>query len=32
VHELLQQSPHIDRYELAPQNEGGTGVTIAYLK
>ncbi len=32
VHEFLQQSPHIDRYELAPQNEGGTGVTIAYLK
>lgn len=32
VHEFLQHSPHIDRYELAPQNEGGTGVTIAYLK
>jgi DNA mismatch repair protein MutS2 len=32
VHELLTRSPHIDRFELAAQNDGGTGVTIAYLK
>jgi DNA mismatch repair protein MutS2 len=31
VHEFLGRSPHIQRYELAPQNEGGSGVTIAYL-
>jgi DNA mismatch repair protein MutS2 len=31
VHEFLGRSSHIQRYELAPQNEGGTGVTIAYL-
>jgi DNA mismatch repair protein MutS2 len=32
VHEFLQRHPQIERFELAPQNEGGTGVTIAYLK
>ncbi len=32
VHEFLDHHPHIDRYELAPQNEGGAGVTIAFLK
>jgi DNA mismatch repair protein MutS2 len=32
VHELLTRSTHIDRFELAAQNDGGTGVTIAYLK
>ncbi len=31
VHEFLQHHPQIERFELAPQNEGGTGVTIAYL-
>ncbi|NES82731.1 MAG: endonuclease MutS2 [Moorea sp. SIO2B7] len=31
VHEFLQQHPQIERFELAPQNEGGAGVTIAYL-
>ncbi|HIK31979.1 MAG TPA: endonuclease MutS2 [Oscillatoriales cyanobacterium M59_W2019_021] len=31
VQEFLGRNPHIDRYELAPQNQGGTGVTIAYL-
>ncbi|NJN60158.1 MAG: endonuclease MutS2 [Coleofasciculaceae cyanobacterium RL_1_1] len=31
VHELLTRSPYIDRFELAAQNDGGTGVTIAYL-
>lgn len=31
VHEFLGRSSHIQRYELAPQNEGGSGVTIAYL-
>ena len=32
VQEFLQQHPLIERFELAPQNEGGSGVTIAYLK
>ncbi|MGF1478201.1 MAG: endonuclease MutS2 [Cyanophyceae cyanobacterium] len=31
VHEWLQQHPLVKRFELAPQNEGGAGVTIAYL-
>ncbi len=32
VHEFLQRHPQVERFELAPQNEGGSGVTIAYLK
>ena len=32
VHEFLKSHPQIERFELAPQNEGGAGVTIAYLK
>jgi DNA mismatch repair protein MutS2 len=32
VHEFLQDHPQIERFELAPQNEGGSGVTIAQLK
>uniref|UniRef100_UPI0038BB61B0 endonuclease MutS2 n=1 Tax=Dactylococcopsis salina TaxID=292566 RepID=UPI0038BB61B0 len=32
VQEFLKQHPQIDRFETAPQNEGGNGVTIAYLK
>lgn len=32
VHEFLQQHPLVERFELAPQKEGGTGVTVAYLK
>ncbi|HEY9835309.1 MAG TPA: Smr/MutS family protein, partial [Vampirovibrionales bacterium] len=32
VQEFLKQHPQISHYELAPQNEGGSGVTIAYLK
>lgn len=31
VHEFLQRHPQIERFELAPQKEGGAGVTIAYL-
>jgi DNA mismatch repair protein MutS2 len=31
IHEFLQQHPQVERFELAPQNEGGAGVTIAYL-
>jgi DNA mismatch repair protein MutS2 len=31
VHEFLKLHPQIDRFELAPQNEGGSGVTVAYL-
>ena len=32
VQEFLQRSPHIDRFELAQDKNGGAGVTIAYLK
>jgi DNA mismatch repair protein MutS2 len=31
IHEFLKHHPQVDRFELAPQNEGGAGVTIAYL-
>jgi DNA mismatch repair protein MutS2 len=31
VHEFLQQHPQVERFELAPRTEGGSGVTIAYL-
>lgn len=32
VHEFLKQHPQVARFELAEQNDGGAGVTIAYLK
>ncbi|TVQ48135.1 MAG: endonuclease MutS2 [Gloeocapsa sp. DLM2.Bin57] len=32
VHSLLKQHPQVERFELAPQNEGGAGVTMVYLK
>ena len=32
VQEFLQHHPQIERFELAPQHEGGSGVTIAYFK
>ncbi len=32
VQEFLRQHPQVERFELAPQNEGGAGVTVAYLK
>ena len=31
VHDFLQRHPQVDKYELAPQKEGGSGVTIVYL-
>jgi DNA mismatch repair protein MutS2 len=31
IHAFLQEHPQVERFELAPQNEGGAGVTIAYL-
>ena len=31
VPEFLQQHPQVERFELAPQNEGGAGVSLAYL-
>ncbi len=31
VHEFLRRHPQVERFELAPQNEGGSGVTLAYL-
>jgi DNA mismatch repair protein MutS2 len=31
VQEFLQQHPQVERCELAPQNEGGSGVTLVYL-
>lgn len=32
VHDYLSHHPLVERYELAQQNEGGSGVTIAYLR
>lgn len=32
IHEFLQDHPHISHFELAAQNDGGAGVTVAYLK
>jgi DNA mismatch repair protein MutS2 len=32
IHEYLKTHPQVERFETAPQNEGGTGVTIVYLK
>jgi DNA mismatch repair protein MutS2 len=32
VHAILDQSPQIKNYELAKDKDGGSGVTIAYLK
>jgi DNA mismatch repair protein MutS2 len=31
VHEFLERHPLVDRFELAEQAEGGSGVTVAYL-
>jgi DNA mismatch repair protein MutS2 len=31
VHAFLQQHPQVDRYQLAEQSDGGSGVTIAHL-
>jgi DNA mismatch repair protein MutS2 len=31
VHEFLKGHPQVSSFELAPQNEGGSGVTVAYL-
>jgi DNA mismatch repair protein MutS2 len=32
VHEFLERHPLVDRFELAEQAEGGSGVTVAYFK
>jgi len=32
VHDFLGHHSQVDHFELAPQNEGGSGVTLAYLK
>ncbi|MFP4297791.1 MAG: endonuclease MutS2 [Spirulinaceae cyanobacterium] len=32
VQDFLQRHPQVERFELAPQNEGGSGVTVAYLR
>ncbi|MEL4894010.1 endonuclease MutS2 [Crocosphaera sp. Alani8] len=32
VHEFLKHHPQIGKFELAPQKEGGSGVTLAYFK
>jgi DNA mismatch repair protein MutS2 len=32
VHEFLQRHPQVERYEIAAQQEGGLGVTLAYLR
>jgi DNA mismatch repair protein MutS2 len=31
IHEFLSRHPQVERFELAPQNEGGSGVTVVYL-
>jgi len=31
VQAFLKQHPQVERFETAPQNEGGNGVTVAYL-
>ncbi|MBL1210794.1 endonuclease MutS2 [Geminocystis sp. GBBB08] len=32
VHEFLKNHPQVSNFELAKQNDGGAGVTVAYLK
>jgi DNA mismatch repair protein MutS2 len=32
IHEFLKQHHRITRFEAAPQNEGGTGVTVCHLR
>jgi DNA mismatch repair protein MutS2 len=32
VHKFLKQHDRVERFELAPKEEGGSGVTIAYLR
>ncbi|MEO0836725.1 MAG: Smr/MutS family protein, partial [Cyanobacteria bacterium J06642_3] len=32
IHEFLRRHPLVDKYDLAPQKEGGAGVTMVYLK
>jgi DNA mismatch repair protein MutS2 len=32
VHAFLQQHPLVDRYEIASREEGGAGVTVAYVR
>jgi DNA mismatch repair protein MutS2 len=32
VQDFLQRHPQVERFELAPREQGGAGVTIAYLK
>ena len=32
IWELLKESPHVEKFYQAPQNEGGAGATIAELK
>lgn len=32
VHAFLEQHPHVERYELARAEDGGAGVTVAYLR
>ncbi|NEQ12688.1 MAG: hypothetical protein F6K44_01890 [Moorea sp. SIO3E2] len=32
VHAFLEQHPLVERFKLAEQSDGGTGVTVAYLK
>ncbi len=32
VHEFLKRHSQVDKFELAPQNEGGAGVTVVHLQ
>jgi len=32
VQEFLKRHPQVERFEAADQSDGGTGVTVAYIK
>ena len=32
VHETLRHHPHVERFDLAPENQGGAGATVVELK
>ena len=32
VHEELRQHPHVTKYQLAPESQGGEGVTVVTFK
>ena len=32
VHDMLRHHPHVARFDLAPENQGGAGATVVELK